>query len=508
LVFCGAFTNTLDADPGAAVQTLTSAGGSDGFAVELNSAGDYIQHFQIGITGSDAITEVAFDSNNNLVIVGGFAGTVDFDLSGGVNSLTSLGQTDIFIAKYSPAGALIWVKQLSSIDFDTATNVAISNTGSILVSGSFNSGTIDLDPGPSNANYSNSNSLGAFITKLTPDGDFVNYVGLDGGPVRISEMRVNEENRIIVSGAHQNTVDFDPSAGTDNNTAAAGYDEFYWILDELLTYQEVSIRTNIATSNGYGSYSMDVQGSLILCSGSFFNSVDMDFTSGVDNFTSVGAADNYISVFTLCGISSKDTTEVSSCVNYTWPVNGITYTASGFYSEIFANVYGCDSLVFINLTIDSNSLTSVSQNGATFTADQNGATYQWIDCANSNAPIAGETNQSFTPTINGTYAVIIDNGTCSDTSACMAISDVGFNSNSAQLFEIFPNPTYGLITIQSIVAIKQLTIRDIHGRAIVEENLTQEYLKELDLSNLDTGIYFIILETVDNVSITQKVIKN
>ena len=62
--------------------------------------------------------------------------------------------------------------------------------------------------------------------------------------------------------------------------------------------------------------------------------------------------------------------------------------------------------------------TSISATSSTLTANLSGATYQWIDCNNGNSPIPGVTGQSYTPSSDGTYAVIIDNGNCSDTSSC------------------------------------------------------------------------------------------
>jgi hypothetical protein len=57
-----------------------------------------------------------------------------------------------------------------------------------------------------------------------------------------------------------------------------------------------------------------------------------------------------------------------------------------------------------------------------FTIEANavGLTYQWVDCDDNFAVIANETNQSFTATVNGNYAVIVTDGACSDTSACVA----------------------------------------------------------------------------------------
>jgi hypothetical protein len=103
-------------------------------------------------------------------------------------------------------------------------------------------------------------------------------------------------------------------------------------------------------------------------------------------------------------------------------------------------VGGCDSTINLDLTIESI-ISSVSVNGFELTADQSGATYQWLDCGNGFSVIPGATQQSFTPEQSGEYAVIISTNSCSDTSACTTLSD----ASVTEMFEIgkvqvYPNP--------------------------------------------------------------------
>ena len=98
--------------------------------------------------------------------------------------------------------------------------------------------------------------------------------------------------------------------------------------------------------------------------------------------------------------------------------NTATYTTT--------NAAGCDSVITIDLTIDPLPSAAVTQNGATLTATQTGATYQWIDC-DDESNIVGETNQSFTPAVTGNYAVIVNVNGCSNTSECRLVDFTGIN---------------------------------------------------------------------------------
>jgi len=68
-------------------------------------------------------------------------------------------------------------------------------------------------------------------------------------------------------------------------------------------------------------------------------------------------------------------------------------------------VFGCDSNIVTNISVQSIN-TTVNQFNNSFTANETNASYQWISC-NPYSILVGDTSQSYTPTTNGEYAVII-----------------------------------------------------------------------------------------------------
>src|SRR5690554_723125 len=97
---------------------------------------------------------------------------------------------------------------------------------------------------------------------------------------------------------------------------------------------------------------------------------------------------------------------VVSCGAYTWPVNNQSYSSNGSYQFDINNSTNCDSILLLDLTVEHiNAQVSIGGFGGTLIADSNYTSYQWIDCDNGNAPIAGATNYEFTPSVNGHYAV-------------------------------------------------------------------------------------------------------
>ncbi len=97
----------------------------------------------------------------------------------------------------------------------------------------------------------------------------------------------------------------------------------------------------------------------------------------------------------------------------------MTYTSSGTYIAAVDSDSSCDSLVAINVNITIPFfILAIFLDGTTLTASMDVVAYQWVDCNDDYAPIDGATDQSFNIVTEGSYAVVLDNGICTDTSAC------------------------------------------------------------------------------------------
>lgn len=86
-------------------------------------------------------------------------------------------------------------------------------------------------------------------------------------------------------------------------------------------------------------------------------------------------------------------------------------------------------------------------------------------------------------------------------------ADLSTDADESELFQIFPNPTNGMVTLKNIPAnAEQITVTDLQGK-IVHHVLTANLDNELlDLSNLQSGIYQISLLTTNGISSHQKII--
>jgi surface protein len=190
----------------------------------------------------------------------------------------------------------------------------------------------------------------------------------------------------------------------------------------------------------------------------------------------------------ICCFTQNTIQNSSACDYYLF--NGQTLTSSGIYYDTLMNVNGCDSLLTLNLTVN-NVNTSVSQAGANLTSNATGVTYQWLSCP-SYSPIPGETNQSFTATANGDYAVVVTENGCSDTSTCFTVVAIGIQeTNKFTSFSIYPNPVSNKLYIQSSTAFadKKKEFCNTFGQLILTTNGN-----EIDVSSYSKGLYYLKCE--------------
>lgn len=154
--------------------------------------------------------------------------------------------------------------------------------------------------------------------------------------------------------------------------------------------------------------------------------------------------------------------------------------------------------------VDNTVTTTISN----ITANQSGATYQWLDCNNNMAIIPSETGQTFTPSANGTYAVEVTVGSCIEVSNCVNFNTLGvvdgFNKGNV---EVFPNPVTSILTIKIPKAIHKamLSIVSIEGKEVLKKPINKQYV-EVDFLQFANGIYFVNIEN-EGRTLSYKVVK-
>ena len=399
--------------------------------MQFSATGSYLNGFHINGPGTDIVNDAVVDNNGNLLLIGGFAGTVDFDPSPATSALTAT-LLDGFVAKYNSTGQFIQTIQFECTGYNPLTKIKKLNTSDWIITGSLDDGTVDLDPGVGTSDFNNSDVQAIFFIELDDNFNFISGGGLSGGQNRVVDLFQAVNGRVYLNGHFKNTVDFDPAAGVDNLTSSNGastYDEFTLLLNSNLTYSS-SLLSNLVSSNpsDWGSISFRRKNEMVIKSGAFYNTTDFDPSPAVDNHTLIGPIDYYTSVLLLCTTPVYSTTAQTSCGDYTSP-SGLVFTSTGSYTDTIFSYDVCDSIITINLTVNQPSLPaatvvatsdSICQGtSVTFSANltNEGTTpsFQWF--LNGSQISTSSSFGSFTLANNDEiYLVMTSNATCISTS--------------------------------------------------------------------------------------------
>jgi len=175
--------------------------------------------------------------------------------------------------------------------------------------------------------------------------------------------------------------------------------------------------------------------------------------------------------------------KVTECLSYT--LNNQTYTKSGVYVQTLTNSKGCDSLLTLDLTINEVDAT-IGHLGNTLTAQAQEATYQWIDCGTGE--LLGDTSRTFTATKDGSYAVIVTQNGCSDTSTCIELTPSGLINQAALLWAIYPNPAASIVTVVG-GDITKVEILDVRGTRIAMATIIGN--DRFSVEGLAQGYYWV-----------------
>lgn len=213
-------------------------------------------------------------------------------------------------------------------------------------------------------------------------------------------------------------------------------------------------------------------------------------------------ADDDIEYITVqVGNATYSSTSITACDSYTSPSGSYTWTSSNTYLDTIANVAGCDSILTINLTINSADASTTTTSSGSISASATGASYQWLDCDNSFSLVPGETSQLFTPVVNGNYAVSVAQNGCIDTSACVSVMDVGVNEFNQMQIDVYPNPVQSELTVSANALIQKIIILDMTGREVYYQDNVGKSAEKIQFDTLPHGIYLVQVEVGTVISI-------
>ncbi len=470
--------------------TYSTHGNQDIYIVKFDECGDVLWGKQIGGAGPDRANKVIVDHAGNIIITGYFAQIVDFG-GGNVTASNNNGQTDLFVAKYSPAGVFQWVRHFDGPlnNSDAGNDLAVDGSDKVYVVGTMDQGFFNyyvfvaaLDPTTGTQLWYNielgqagyglgitfkNNSSEIVVTGQKNGNIFVSKYDLAGNPTY---------GYSAITGAGESII-----AGTGNNVYLAGYTENGNFRDIYFAQVDVStllLTSLFQTSSGTNwDYLTDLeidQNGDVLLSGILGSPSIVCTIAGTPTTISNsgnGGSDNLVLKYSVANSWFDWVTQSGSFVNPTGTTSlGIAITSNGF---------GYVTGQFMGAAVFNNStLYSYPYPAYPYTTDAFIARFQ--DLVNQGAYRLSTT---------------LSNG-------------LQFEEDESIL--IYPNPASNSFTVNLNFTFENyvsVVLYDAIG-SIVErlfDGAVQAKSLSVDAKDLSTGNYFVVVKT-DNNYIVKKIL--
>jgi hypothetical protein len=448
----GIFGSTMDFDPGPATYTMSPTGAYSMYIMKLDTAGNFIWAKAVTSTNSVDVRDITVDTSGNVYSTGQFSGQVDFDPGSGFFYLWESSGGTIYILKLNASGDFIFAGQMGGFYAETGLAVSTDQKKNIYLTGYF-SATGDFDPGTGTYNLSAGSGNDVFAVKLDSTGTLkwaVNF-GSSGYDCRGYGIKPDGYGNVFISGNFTGTVDFDPGPGT--YTLASTPPVYINRTDLFVVKLDKDGKLIFAKSVGGSLYdvnnSLDVDkfGSSYI-TGYFMSTVDFDPGPGAYTVT----AGSNPALYAL---------KLDSSGNFQW-LHYLTNIAYGDYISVnnLGNVLVLGTFMgTLDFDPDSTSNLYMSSWGQT------------------DVFVARFTQEGFSQTIGITQP----------------------DSQRPPL--LYPNPSTGQLFIKSDGKLQAVSLFSSEGKELFKCDLC----KELDLSSLSAGSYYVRIKTPEGV-FTKKII--
>jgi hypothetical protein len=313
---------------------------------------------------------------------------------------------------------------------------------------------------------------------------------------RPTDLHLDGYGNLYLVGKFEYEMDFDPGEGVfqGNGLLNSGFIVKMKESGEFITAGTFSGRDTF--DNHIYVNSITSHNGAVLAAGALFGKVDLN--PGIDDLFVIapnGWLDRskpFINKFNFCSISDTGYSRIESC-NPIWsPGNNEYWNESGVYSDLIGSSKGCDSLVFIDLTILPTDTPDIYRFGDTLFTNPVYINYMWYKDDSIQLP---STQPILSISGNGSYTLAIENEEgCIWWSEAFVVTDID-ESFSMDHVSISPNPFINELTIlnenyQSDEL--NLFIYDLNGELVFQKKSVENQI-QLQLQDFETGIYQLII---------------
>ncbi len=553
--FIYAVGNTLSPDniatPGA--HSDSSNGAADGFIVKFTDTGSRIWGTYVGgvfleyMNSCDAL-------GSSVLMVSGYTESSNGIGTPGTHQPTKAGFADAFVMKFNSNGTRLWGTYFGGSDEEVSNNSRMDADGNVYFVGYTRSTSGIATTGAFQTSHGGGADDG-YIAKLNTNGllDWATYYGGVGADILTG---VSIEGQKFYAFGNTASISNIATTGSHQVSHGGNLDAFLVKMDTSGTREWATYYGGIGVENS-GRCMSTGNGKVYLIGQS--SSSSSIATTGSHQSSLGGSYDGFLAKFYEECLNDSTYATDTVCDSYTSPSGKYMWTSSGLYSDTLQNMLGCDSIIYIDLTINESSTQNVDMSSCNdsvfispsgkftwtspglyadslvsskgcdsilninldfvavdttltligdtlYSNELSGDNYYWDLCP-QNLGLLGTGRKLFEPAlINGqSYQVLIVKSNCHVYSECFLVNGVGIDEIIDDNILIFPNPNNGtfFIELKKLTEATAVEVFTSKGNQVYNiDNLKQKRVK-VTLSN--DGIYFLRITTSSGV-LNEKII--
>ena len=468
----GSYLGSIDFDPDAGINILTSLTVPNIFISKLDTAGHFLWARSMGDNKlGDEAYAISLDDSGNVYTTGVFGDTADFDPGPATYQLISSGYNQAFVSKLDSSGHFVWAKNMGghTINDQAAGRcIEVDVHGDIVVGGHYKGGG-DFDPGNGIITFASNGNYDMFLTKLSSQGNLIWCKSIGGtSSDQCTSISTDLSGNVYATGSFSGQVNFNPTVGTSllNSSAGGTSDIFVLKLNTLGHYQWACSMGG--TGNDAGNAIRTDQSGSLFVTGYYSGLADFDPTITEANVMASGGFDIFLlklipnsmvlplTIIRFCG------TEVQAGNLLTWETGNELNT----------------DYIEIQKSRDAKNFSTIGM----------------IECVLHNTPHSSYCfmDNRKQDGVNYYRLKLVDLDKQYQYSSIISV----VNDERPPNIVVYPNPCVGELTMLSSTYIRQGTISltDSKGqRTLLKTNLTGISFK-VNISNYPDGIYAIALD--------------
>ena len=303
------------------------SGTYEAFVTKFDPSGAMVYSTYLGSSGHGSTPSgIAVDNSGSAYVVGGIgpSGQPDFPTTPGAFDVTPNGNNDAYVIKLNPSGsALEYSTFLGGFNDEFAADIAVDAVGSAYITG--RTGSLDFPTTPG-AFDTSANGIGdAFVTKLNPAGntlEYSTYLGGNGGSTYGFAIAINATGNAYVTGL--TTALFPITPGAFDPTRAGSEEGFVTKLNPTGTALEYSTYLGGEFDDQGNAIAVDSSGNAYVTGST--SSRDFPTTACALDRTRGGTVDAFVTKLNPTGTAFEYSTYLGGAMNIPGPGGSVTIT--------------------------------------------------------------------------------------------------------------------------------------------------------------------------------------